>query len=272
VKRTHSITHGGQPNIVVGSGWWASEGKFTKEFPGRKELGDAEIRSVPFFDLWYKSVQAAANPTQIVVVDSAAPLKPAAEKRSRVHWIELPFNARHSTNHLGRWCGWTRSVLVSGNYALAADCDYYVYVEQDCLLHGEGLVQACIDAMTADYMFGAGKGTPQPLQQSFFIIKGAALPRFLSNLAQLAARDGDMGPEWKFVWASSSVLTRLANIGLFNWKLTRKLGLGLAKLSGAFCFLPIGSGRGRPIPFDETHFYFQHGTADELARFREGLT
>ncbi|WP_424965107.1 hypothetical protein [Dinoroseobacter sp. S375] len=259
------------PRIVVGSGWWSSDRDFKQEFPDRKELGDAVIRSVPFFEIWLDSVTSVMTPSEIVVVDSAAPLKPAPEMRERVRWIELPFNARHSTNHLGRWSGWMRSVLVSGNYAMASDCDYFVYVEQDCLLSGEALWKACEDAMTADHMFGSGSGTPQPLQQSFFVIRGAALPGFLANLANLERRDRDLSPEWKFVWACSSTLTRLANLGLFRTKITRKIGLKIAQGLGLFCVLPVGSGRARPIPFDAPHYYFQHGTGDEIARYRQGL-
>ncbi|WP_424969584.1 hypothetical protein [Dinoroseobacter sp. S76] len=256
------------PRIVVGSGWWSSDREFKQEFPGRKELGDAVIRSVPFFELWLDSVSKVMAPSEIVVVDSAAPLKPDAEKRSNVRWIELPFNARHSTDHVGRWSGWMRSVLVSGNYAMASDCDYFVYVEQDCLLQGADLWKTCKDAMTADHMFGSGAGTPQPLQQSFFVIRGAALPGFLANLTRLERRDRDLSPEWKFVWACSDTLTRLANVGLFRTKITRKAGLKIAKALGLFCFLPVGSGRARPIPFDTPHYYFQHGTGDEIARYQ----
>ncbi|ABV94596.1 hypothetical protein Dshi_2863 [Dinoroseobacter shibae DFL 12 = DSM 16493] len=256
------------PRIVVGSGWWSSERAFSDEFPDRKELGDAMIRSVPFFELWLESVTSSVAASEIVVVDSAAPLKPAPELRDKVRWIELPFNARHSTNHVGGWSGWTRSVLVSGNYALASDCEFFVYVEQGCLLKGDGLAEACIAAMTADHMFGSGAGTPQPLQQSLFVVRGAALSRFLGNLAKLKYRDCDMAPEWKFVWATSATLTWLANIGIFQSKLTRKIGFKLARLSGALCFLPFGSGRARPIPFDAPHCYFQHGTSAEIARYR----
>lgn len=261
--------NGPEPSIVIGSGWWSSDRDFADEFPGRKELGDTVIRSVPFFDLWLDSVRRAIGASEIVVVDSAAPLKPSAEKRAQVRWIELPFNARHATDHLGRWSGWTRSVLVSGAYAMASDCDYFVYVEQDCLLKGEGLVETCIAAMTADLMFGSGDGTPQPLQQSLFVVRGSALPAFLANLSNLKCRDVDMAPEWKFVWASSKLLTSLASIGVFRFKPVRRLGFKLAKLAGLFCYLPFGSGRARPVPFDSPHFYFQHCTADELARYRE---
>lgn len=264
--------NGSEPSIVIGSGWWSSDREFAEEFPGRKELGDTVIRSVPFFDLWLDSVRRATGASEIVVVDSAAPLKPSAEKRAQVRWIELPFNARHSTNHSGRWSGWMRSVLVSANYALASDCDYYVYVEQDCLLRGEGILDLCTRNMTSDLMFGSGEGTPQPLQQSFFIVRGRALPRFLANLSTLRQRDCQMAPEWKFVWASSRVLTFLANCGVFRFKLTRKIGLAVARAAGLFDVLPIGSGRARPIPFKSTHFYFQHGSAQEIAQYRASVS
>lgn len=254
------------PSYVIGSGWWSSDREFKSEFPKRKELGDSEIRSVGFFDLWLATIKRISKPQQIVVIDSNAPCKPDAKTRAQVQWFELPFNARHSTDHPGQWCGWTWSVVMSANYAMTQDCDYYVYVEQDCLLRGDEIIERCISEMKTGIMFGAGAGTPQPIQQSFFIIRKDMLERFIQNLCALHARDEDLAPEWKFVFATWRPFVWAANLGLLRSKRIRKWAEKIA-LNRFYDVLPLTGGRTRPLPLEQTHYYFQHGTAQELSRF-----
>ncbi|MFQ1699282.1 hypothetical protein ACJ5NV_01670 [Loktanella agnita] len=255
-----------KPRYIIGSGWWSSESSPEDDNPLRKKLGDPHIRSVEFFDTWYRSITSNASPDEIIVIDSCAPVKPRRDMRDRVRWITLPFNARHSTDHIGQWSGWMRSVILSATYAMTADCEYFVYVEQDCLLGGAGIIEHCIDRGTNGLIFGAGKGTPQPIQQSFFIVRADRLPNFISNLCALKMRDAELSPEWKFLCASSRVLVFVANLGLLKYKWVRKGALKLC-LNNFFEFLPIGSGRARPIPFDADFFYFQHATRPELDRY-----
>ena len=68
--------------------------------------------------------------------------------------IRLPRNPGHATVHTGHYSGWTASVLYSLEYALAADIDYLVYVEQDVLLYGQGIIEHCIARMRKPLMFG----------------------------------------------------------------------------------------------------------------------
>ena len=253
-------------HYVIGTGWWCSDSDERGINPNRKLLGDDEIRTAGFFRVWLDSVHRNANPYAIAVIDSHSPAKPDPALRAQVAWIELPFNAKHSTNHIGQWSGWMRSVLLSGHYALNADADYFVYVEQDCLLQGEGIIEHCIAQMTTGMMFGSGKGTPQPLQQSFFIVHRRRLARFLDNLMSLRATDRDLSPEWKFVFASWRPLVMAANLGLMKSRRIRRLALRIAQRF-FFDHLPVGSGRARPIPMSEPYFYFQHGTADELQAY-----
>lgn len=258
----------GQPGYIIGSGWWSAEIGDKHINPKRKKLGDDSIRSVAFFDSWLASIERNCSPDRIVVVDSAAPAKPLPERSARVVWIELPFNARHSTDHVGRWSGWTRSVLVSGHYALASDADYFVYIEQDCLLLGEGIIEHCISRMRTGYMFGCGRGTPQPLQQSFFIIRRACLASFLFNLVSLTDPDSDLSPEWKFVYSSARPLVWLSNMGLLRRRSVKNFVLRVAR-KFLFDELPVDSGRVRPIPWDDPFAYFQHATADEMRKYAE---
>lgn len=259
---------GAKPKYVIGSGWWSSALAADAVNPKRKILGDDQIRAPAFFDTWLNTILENSTPYEIAVVDSHAEQKPDPNQMARVKWIELPFNARHATEHVGRWCGWTRSVLVSGQYALAADAEYFVYIEQDCLIGGKGVIEHCIAQMKKGIMFGDGRGTPQPIQQSFFIVHRKALPGFLRNLVALTHVDAELSPEWKFVFATSRPWVLASNLGLLQ---KRKIK-GLARRVAArahFDVLPIGSGRVRPIPMNQPFFYFQHGTAEELERFRE---
>lgn len=261
--KTHS------PTYTIGTGWWCSTVAEAIVNPHRKLLGSPSVRSVDFFETWLKSVWSVSSPSSIVVVDSASPTKPSAALREQTAWVELPFNARHSVDHVGRWSGWTRSVLVSGQYALATDCEHYVYVEQDCLLSGAGLIEHCIQAGRKGIMFGSGRGTPQPIQQSFFIIRQDKLAAFLKNLATIKAADQDFSPEWKFVCATWRPLVILANLGVLKPKLMRRLAAMVTRIF-FFDILPIGSGRGRPVQTDAEFYYFQHGSEDEVSAFLEG--
>lgn len=234
--------------------------------PKRNLLGSPEIRKRDFFKVWLDSVERCTKPSSIVVIDSHSPVKPPDQLREKVSWIELPFNARHSTDHLGRWSGWTRSVLLAGQFALSVEADYFVYVEQDCLLAGEGIVEYCISQMSGSIMLGSGRGTPKPIQQSFFIVRHDRLSGFLTNLAEIKYLDHDCPPEWKFVCATSRLLTRLTNLGLLRRKPGRVIAHAIAKLSG-LQDLPVGSGRARPIPVDQRYYYFQHGSDTEIAAY-----
>jgi len=254
---------------VIGSGWWCADTDERSVNPERKLLGDEAIRGVTFFRIWFDSLRRCTSPMAIAVVDSNSPVKPDLSLREEVFWLELPLNAKHSTNHVGQWSGWMRSVLLSGHYALNSDADYFVYVEQDCLLQGDGIIEHCIEHMKKDLMFGSGEGTPQPLQQSFFILRRQGLGRFLDNLVSLRKTDRDLTPEWKFIYASWRPLVVASNLGLLENPRVRRLALRLARRF-FFDHLPVGTGRVRPLPSGARFLYFQHGTSEELATYLAG--
>ena len=254
---------------LIGSGWWCSDADERSVNPERKLLGDDGIRAGDFFRVWRESIRRCTSPAAIVVIDSRSPVKPDSALRAEVVWVELPFNAKHSTKHVGQWSGWMRSVLLSGHYAVISDADYFVYVEQDCLLQGKGIIEHCIAHMSADLMFGSGKGTPQPVQQSFFIVRRRVLARFLDNLVALRATDRNLSPEWKFVYASWWPFVVASNLGLLKYAPLRLLALRIAQRF-FYDHLPIGAGRARPLPTDAPYLYFQHGTSEELAAYVAG--
>jgi hypothetical protein len=254
------------PRYTIGSGWWCSDAPDTQVNPKRHRAGDDAVRAVGFFEKWLESIYAVSSPDLIVVVDSKSPTKPPQKLRQQVYWLELPFNARHSTDPLGQWSGWLRSVLLGGQYAVTSEADYFVYVEQDCLLGGEGVIEYCIEHMTRGIMFGSGEKTPQPIQQSFFIVAQKKLPQFLKNLVDLKDRDSDLSPEWKFVFATWRPLVHASNWGLLRSRRARRWVLRLMRRI-AFDELPMDGGRTRPIDFSARYFYFQHGSEAELDRY-----
>ena len=236
--------------LVVGSGWWCDVA------PHEWALGSALTRSVAFFDLWYRQVSRCLLPDQIIVTDSASPLKPDFGSYEGVQTIQLDRNYGHANDiRVGRintkYSGFTRSVIGGAMYALCCDADTYVYVEQDCLVFGENFVTAAIGDSTADILLGAptqngrglNGGVAAPMvQQSLIIVRRPALERFLIGLLSAPATDGEVSPE----------------------EIMR------ARLE-PFDFLRVGYGRSRPIDFDHPHFYAQHLDEDELAHLNKRI-
>jgi hypothetical protein len=257
-------------DYMIGSGWWCTEN--TPRVPGRPYHGSDVIRSAEFHHLWSAVLDELTSPKLVLLVDSASP-SPAPITNRTYRTITLPRNPGHSSVHTGHYCGWTASVLYSLEYALSADIDYLVYVEQDVLLHGPGIIEHCIEHMRKPLMFGSGAGTPQPLQQSFFIVRRDGMRAFLAGLHAIDQPDRVIVPEWKFLLASLGVSGRLA-----EWvcsgeqrraRVFRLLG-GLMQSIG-FDVLPVGYGRARPIDIRAPYFYFQHGSLAEVQQYLHGL-
>ncbi|MGD1037798.1 MAG: hypothetical protein ABR878_11510 [Roseiarcus sp.] len=239
-----SIGDGNRLKIVVGSGWWCdgSRAPWT--------IGAPATRSPAFFDLWLRQVHRCLRPLKVVVTDSAAPIKPDYRSDASLVWIELDRNYGHA-NDLARaliktkYCGFTRSVMNGAMYALCCDADFYVYVEQDCLLYGEDLLAHAIGEATEDILIGArtengvglrGTVAVPMFQQSLVIVRRPALERFIIGLVGAPWSDGQVSPE-------VTMERRLAPFGI----------------------LRIPFGRSRPIDFGLSHFYAQHLTENELS-------
>lgn len=255
-------------NYIVTAGWWCGE------VPGetRKLQGSDYIRSVEFFKLWKESIVSNSSPKKIMVLDSASPTKPSIADLKGIEFLSITENPGHSTTHTGKYCGYMRSVIMGITYAQCCNADYWVYVEQDALLKGKGIIDHCISQMKTPYMFGSGAGTPQMLQQSLCIIRKDGFEPFLKRLNKINQNDSEVAPETKFIIASSPILSllpirffkHLNNYGSKEGDIVRLILKNMQQIGLTYDHLPVGYGRSRPIDFEQAYYYFQHGTKQEL--------
>lgn len=238
--------------VVVGSGWW-SDGRDSEW-----SIGDPRTRSPAFFHLWLHQVLRYITPHRIAIVDSHAPDKPDWPLCERIQWIELDRNYGHANDiRTGRidtrFSGFTRSVLLSCLYAIGCDADWFVYIEQDCLIRGARFLEQAIGDRDEGILIGQptrnGRGlhggTAAPMkQQSLMIADRAGMTRLVTGLLDAPWSDGELSPE------------------LIMERQLQPLG--------TVC---IPYGRSRPIDFDRDCFYAQHLTSEELENFLvvEGL-
>lgn len=237
------------PKIVVGSGWWSAGVR------SQWNIGDDLTRSSVFFALWHRQVMKALRPNAIVVTDSHSPIKPDWRNFDRVTWIELDQNYGHANDlRVGaintKFSGWSRSVMSGAMYALCCDADYFVYVEQDCLLKGENFLEESLGTREFDFFCGGrtegGRGLQENtvaapmLQQSVMVVKRSGLRKFITSLMAAPETDGELPPEVK-----------------------------MERDMAPYGTLLVPYGRSRPIEFSRSHFYAQHLTRDELNAFLE---
>ena len=255
---------------LVTSGWFA-----TDEARSYVTAGDELIRGAGFRPLWWKSVDTFIKPQHVFIVDSASPVKPddAACTSTPFQYTELLINPGHSQNGKTHYCGAMAAIIMGLEFALHNDVEMFLYVEQDALVFGDAIVEKTKNALRRkDLVFGSGA---LDIQQSFFAANKRGIRRFLSALHAINYSDKQVAPEHKFMFAASRFLPspliklaefteiekmRVAGLRLFS------LVCGLTK---NYAFLPFGYGRKRPINFGDDVFYFQHGSADELARYKK---
>jgi hypothetical protein len=242
--------NGDRPKVIVGSGWWCDNNRATWT------IGAPATRSPTFFDLWLRQVHRCLTPLKVVVTDNASPIKPDNRSDASLVWIELDRNYGHPLDIKAeriktKYSGFTRSMMIGAMYALCCDADYYVYVEQDCLVIGEDLLAHAIGDATEDILLGArtengiginGTVAAPMLQQSLIVVRRAALERFIEGLIGSPWSDGEVSPE--------EIMER---------RLT------------PFGTLRIPFGRSRPIDFELTHFYAEHLSETELSRILQEL-
>ena len=228
---------------VIGTGWWC-DGTGIHTHSKHQQYVDKATRQKDFFELWYKAVSKFTNPEEIILIDSNSPVKPNLEGKNNIKMLSTNKNygAAVDGTSKGKLCGWSRGVLLGASYAFFNDYDYYVYIEQDCLIYGKGIIEHAIKNMgkLPVSMGGVGVKSPQPLQQSFMIFRKDFIPTLLSK---------EMNAKQE--WLRNSPERR------YN-----KMTLGKRKE------LPFGFGRTRPINFNKKFFYAQHLRSSELAQFK----
>lgn len=269
---------------MVGTGWYSSQVQ-----PKYRTNGDVTIRTREFQHIWWHGVLRYVRPDAIVVVDSNSPVEPLAppDGSPNVQRIRLATNPGHATTSSGHYCGWTASVILSLDYAIANNAEAFVYVEQDVALFGQSVSDSIRENLsTARYLFGKSDASTQPLQQSFFAIRGDSMRLFLSRLHSINNRDCDLSPEKKFhiatapFWAYCLYKAFLhfparTNKSLEQNSLLGKCFRAFLRLSlpwtRGYHFLPMGYGRDRPISFMDERYYFQHGDQHELRAHKENI-
>ncbi|HBC2917538.1 TPA: hypothetical protein I0E88_000726 [Escherichia coli] len=249
---------------IIGSGWWCGNNN------GRQVQGDDFIRGEKFHKIWYNSIIKNTNPQKILIIDSDSPVKPDLNKDDlRLEFVSLNKNWGHSTNleYDEKYCGWTASVILGLQYAYFCDTDYFVYIEQDVILVGKGIIEEVIKKMEVkklNYAFGSPGNTPQPLQQSFFIIKKNYILKFINNILAIRYSDRILGPEYKFAIAVDPIckfLPKCLFLNIYFRYIYRKICM--------INYMDIGFGRDRPIDFNLKYYYFQHGKKDEINKLIE---
>lgn len=232
--------------VIVATGWWSSEEK------SQWSIGSDAIRSAAFFDTWYRQVSKCMAPAKIIVTDSHAPIKPDWTSYPNVEWVELDRNYGHPNDlRIGKiktkFSGYTRSVVNGAMYAFCCDADYFVYVEQDCLVRGEDFLAHAIGDSEHDFWLGAkteggvgieGRAAASMYQNSLIIVARSGLARFISGLLSSPQGDGELSIE-----------------------------VIMERQCSPFGIVAVPYGRSRPIDFGRSHFYAQHLTKDELSLF-----
>ncbi len=238
----------GLGKVVVGSGWW-SDGQDSDW-----HIGDQRTRTPAFFHLWLHQVLRYLDPERILIVDSHAPDKADFAASDRIQWLELDRNYGHANDiRTGRiqtqYSGFTRSVLLSCLYAVGCDADWFVYLEQDCLIRGADFLSRAIGDAAEGILVGQptrngrglGGAVAAPMkQQSLMIADRNGMKRLITGLLNAPWSDGEVSPE------------------VIMERQLQPLGT-----------VAIPYGRSRPIVFERDCYYAQHLTAGELESFLE---
>jgi hypothetical protein len=253
---------------IIGTGWWCDgSGKHPRDGKRIQETCDF-TRKKDFFQVWYEFVNKYTDPEKIVIVDSNSPVRPELPDDNRIEFLSLKENFGHAytANRMGVRSGWSRSILGGAFYCFLNDVDYFIYIEQDCLVHGYQWIEKCLNNMgKGRIMFGSGEGTPQKIQQSLVIVQKSFIPVFIEMLIKGFER-------------SRKILEKYSpegqRKGFFGKKtVSIKDHTPESRWDRAFSkdvdYIPFGYGRARPIDFSGEHFYGQHWTRDELEKLFE---
>jgi len=226
---------------IIGTGWHCDGKGRIKNTPSAGKAGDFN-RSREFFNLWYYFVNKYTQPQKIIIIDSNSPIKPMMPKDDRIEILNMKKNFGAPCHKQGIWTGGERAFMLGCFYALMNDVEYFIYIEQDCLVRGKEWLELVLKNM-----------------QNHKISFGLWDPKNPSSY----------GSEWSLcVIRTDYILEWLNNyIHLDRTKFIRseiKFTHLRTKNKADFKELPFGYGRIRPIDFTKKHFYAQQWTDEEI--------
>jgi hypothetical protein len=228
----------GKLKYAVGTGWWCDGTGVHKR--KKKDPLAKEVRSIEFFGLWYRLVKKYSSPSGIIVVDSNAPMKP--DFPSDVEHISLMRNfyppyyrGPDKVFGLSRSAG-CRQCLLGATWAAFNDLDYFVWIEQDCVIHGDGIIEKAIDSMGSSWMMDGVWKHALKRETCFMIFRLHVIDQLIRTLIN---RDESKLEKRYFALEDEIEISHF----------------------------PFGVGRSRPIDFDADHFYAQHLMPKELSQF-----
>jgi len=233
-------------SYVIGTGWWC-DGTGTHYNSKGNNSSDA-TRQREFFPIWYAHIMAYANPKTIILVDSNSPVKPDFSSFDGVQVVDMlrnfPIGDKTCRNPFRTDAtAAARQMYVGAFYAYLTDVDYFIWVEQDCLIHGDNIIETALESMgDADMSAGRWDFQDYHMELSFLIMKASSVPHLFNSYL----RSNRPKPEMKY------------------WDVVHQDDVN-------FSWLPFGCGRMRPIDFTASHYYAQHLTDKEIEKFVEVL-
>jgi len=181
---------------LVCTGWYSND--IPRSY---KTYGDDFIRSRDFRSLWWKSIDSFVTPSNVLIVDSASPIKSndSLYTCTNINYIELLKNPGHSQNCTTHYCGAMAAIILGMEYALHNDVDLFLYIEQDALMYGSGIEEKIKKCLTKhDLVFGNG-GRYLDIEQTIFAANKKGIRKFLAALHSIDFSDKQIQPEFKFI-------------------------------------------------------------------------
>lgn len=256
---------------LVATGWFS-----TKAPRNYQTFGDDAIRGPDFRGLWWQSLQTFVNPEHVYLIDSASPVKPQDHTfpHGDLRAVELLVNPGHAQNTPYHYCGFMAGMIMGLEYALYSGVDYLLYVEQDALVYGDQIIPRLENALTKHgIVFGGKPG--ELVEQSFVAFDRKIIRKFISRLHAIELSDKQIEPEFKFMHAATKARA-LPVLPFLSYDRPRWVRHPMAQIAMHLFYafreyetLPFGYGRIRPINFDDSQFYFQHGSVEELQAYKK---
>ncbi len=251
-------------NYIIGSGWFC-DNKGTGGWVGSWDFQ----RMQEFSALWYHFVNKYTKPKKIVIVDNASPFKPIFPDDGKIEIISMDRNYKHvCTGHPGKYCGQMRGIMLTAFYALMNDADYFVFIEQDCLVRGENWIENTIAYMekhNAEISYG-WKDHEYRADHTIIIVKNSAILDFIRNYIAIEQKDYDVRPELKYLFVHKDQ----KEVNHFQWVKDRRsleqatLAFPINRLNFIELPFPYGAIHKRKMDFNKSVFSAQQWSKEEL--------